>query len=147
MRSVWLASSARCSLSLITVRMNSWRDSRGSSGSSSTSSAKPRIAIRGFRKSWATIPPNSLFRLLDLVVEAQVLDRDRHLPGEGEQQVQVLVGEVSVVRTVAHGEEPEDLGAAGDWRREERAHSQGRHEVGEQPRVGLRLVREKRPIA
>ncbi len=62
MSRVSLASRARCSVSLMTVRMNSCRVSTVRSGSSSTSSANPRIAIRGRRKSWATIPTNSLFR-------------------------------------------------------------------------------------
>ena len=150
MSRVSLARRARCSVSLITVRMNSWRVSMGRSGSSRTSSAKPRMAMSGRRKSWATMPTNSLFRRsnsskarvgpLQLVVEVHVLHGHRGLRGHGQEQVQVLVGERGARAAVGHHEQALELGAPGHGGDHHRLQAQLGHEVAQEAGVGLGLV-------
>ncbi len=81
--------------------------------------------------------------LLDLVVEAQVLDRDGGLAGQGQEQVQVLVGEQPELFTVGDREKAQDRRPPGDGDQHQRAHLQLRHQARQQPGVLGRLVGEQ----
>ena len=84
--------------------------------------------------------------LLELVVEAQVLDRDRGLAGEGQQEIQVVVREGRASDPVRHREEAEDLRPPRDGGDHERLQLQLGRQLRQEPGVRLGLVREQRPV-
>ena len=156
MSRVSLARRARCSVSLMTVRMNSCRVSMGRSGSSSTSSAKPRMAMRGRRKSWATMPTNSLFRRSNSWSWAftrlsslwRVMFSTATVAWAAMARSRFRSSSVKGARFArsATRSRPWNSVPAGHGRDHERLQAELAHEVGEEAGVGLGLVREQGPV-
>ena len=83
---------------------------------------------------------------LELVVQPQVLDGDRDLAGQGQQQVEVLVGERPVTDPIGHREKTEDRRPSRDRDDEQRPHPQLLDKPGYEARVRRGLVREQRSV-